>query len=89
MLTSVLLSGGLHLNPNMCWPVSSQLRADHLRGCGPVDPVDDDRGAARNFARVTSNEYEQKFTDIAVKAGVFFPDGHDTTALNQPLPTLS
>jgi hypothetical protein len=45
--------------------------------------------AARNFARVTSNEYEQMFTDIAVKAGVFFPDGHDATALNQPLPTLS
>jgi hypothetical protein len=41
--------------------------------------------AARNFARVTSNEYEQTFPDVAVEAGVYYPDGHDATVMNRPL----
>lgn len=42
--------------------------------------------AARNFARVTSNEYERAFRDVAVKAGVYFPDGRDPADfLNRPL----
>lgn len=35
--------GGLHLNPNARWLVFSHLRACRERGCGPVDPVDNDR----------------------------------------------
>jgi hypothetical protein len=44
--------------------------------------------AARNFARVTSNKYEQTFPDVAVEAGVYYPDGRDATALNRPLRRL-
>jgi hypothetical protein len=41
--------------------------------------------AARNFARVTSNEFEQTWPDVAVDACVYYPDGRDPTDLNRPL----
>jgi hypothetical protein len=44
--------------------------------------------AARNFAHVTSNEYEQTFPDVALEADVYYPDGHDATELNRPLRRL-
>lgn len=44
--------------------------------------------AARNFARVTANIYEQTWPDVAVKIGVYYPDGKDASNLNRPLRRL-
>jgi hypothetical protein len=41
--------------------------------------------AARNFARITSNKYEATFPDMAVEAGVYYPDGRHVDVLKRPL----
>jgi hypothetical protein len=41
--------------------------------------------AARTFARVTANVYEQTWPDVAVAARVFYPDGKEPTELTCPL----
>lgn len=41
--------------------------------------------AARNLARATANEYEHAWPDVAVQAGVYFPDGRTATELTRPL----
>lgn len=44
--------------------------------------------AARHFTRMTSNEYEQTFPDVAIQVSVYYPDGHNPTELNRPLRRL-
>lgn len=45
--------------------------------------------AARNFARLTSNGFEQTWPDVAVKGGVYYPDGRDPIDLDRPLQKLT
>ena len=47
---NLCVRGGLHPNPNACWPVSSQLGAGHERAPGVLDQVDHaDRGTVSHL----------------------------------------